>query len=316
MKKAKNKILIIDGNNLLYRAYYKYTNMRSQSGLLSSIVYGFPYVLKGMLTMHSPDDVIVVFDGGRHEHRMKIYPAYKGDRKQKLNFDKEDFYNQRDQVIKILDYLGVKHVKMKGQEADDIIWMLAKKLKRENHVVIVSSDKDFKQLISENVSVYSPKEEKRFHIQNIETELGFPLKRYVDYLILDGDVSDNIKGLVGVGAVRAKDFISKTESISKYLINKQEEIKSFERSRLEPVFLLNRQLIDIRLFCRRYLKGLRVQINIPERKIKKKKLAFICSRYDITTFIKPDFLKAFEKLLTKNQNIKTWQKCSSWDLLE
>lgn len=307
----------MDGNNLLYRAYYKYSNMRSSNGLLSSVVYGVPYVIRGMLSQHDPDDMVVVFDGGRHAKRMELYPEYKAKRKQKITFDKENFYQQRDEAIKILSYLGVKHVLMKGMEADDIIWLMAKKLKRKNHVVIVSSDKDFNQLVSENLSVWNPKDSKRYTHKNIDSELGFSVKRFVDFLILDGDVSDNIKGMIGVGPAKAKDFISRTKSISNYLISGQEEIKSFQKNLLEPVFLLNRQLIDIRLFCRRHLKGTVIPIHVPKAKIKKGKLALICSKYEITTFIKKDFLKSFDKLLTKNSKIKVWQrKCLSWDLLE
>lgn len=310
----RSKIAIVDGNNLLYRAYYKFSNMRSSKGLLTSIIYGFPYVLKGMLTQHDPDDMIIVFDGGRDEKRIELLPDYKK-RDKKLNFDRDDFYRQRGVLIEMLKLLGIKYV-MARKEADDVIWLLARKLKRKHHVLIVSSDKDFNQLVSEHVSIWNPKANKRYNHKNIDKELGFPVNRFVDYLILDGDQSDNIKGLVGVGQARAKHFIANTKSISDYLTNKQEEIKSFERSKLEPVFLLNRQLIDIRLFCRRYLKNLKIEINVPANKIKKKKLAYLCSSHSITTFIKPDFIKAFDKLLTKNKKIKTWPKSSSWVLLE
>lgn len=296
----KNKVLIIDGNNMLYRAYYKFNNLRSSKGLLTSIIYGFPYILQSLIKLQKPDKVYVVFDGGRDPKRIELLPDYKK-REKKAGFDAENFFFQKDELIKFLDILGIPHLTVEKREADDIIWLMARKLKRlKNNVVIVSSDKDFNQLICEGITIWNPKADKRFTVKNLKKEIGYEPHECVDYLILDGDTSDNIKGMPGVGNARALNFIKEQGSIRKYLTSDCDEMTSFPKVRLEEVFLLNRQLIDIKLFCRRYLKD--VKITLPEPKVKKvskKKIAFFCSKYSITSFNKNEFVKTFKNLLNE-----------------
>ena len=296
----KNKVLIIDGNNLLYRAYYKFNNLRTSKGVLSGCIYGFPYILNSLIKFHLPDDVIVVFDGGRDKKRLDLLPDYKGSRKPKVSFDPEDFYRQRDEVIKILVTLGIKIIQQNGKEADDIIWLLARRYKRTWQVVIVSSDKDFVQLISKNVSIWNPKLSVRITHQNCKKIVGYNPEQCVDFLILDGDVSDNIKGLVGVGPASINDLFNRGYTIESYLISNDIELPKFKKSLLEPVFLINRRLINIRLFVRKYMSLRDANIIIP-KKIKSRELAFICSNHEITTFTDKGFIHAFEKLFKNNK---------------
>lgn len=298
----KNKILIIDGNNLLYRAYYKFSNLRTSKKVLSGIVYGFPYILNGMIKQQSPDDIIVVFDGGRDAKRMEVCPEYK-QRDKKLSFDSENFYEQKEAVVKLLTCLGVKIVQIPKREADDVIWLLTKRLKRKNQVVILSSDKDFNQLISESVSIYNPKAGKRITHKNCFGETGYEPHQCVDWLIMDGDASDNIKGLTGVGPAKIKDFFTKFDSIKEYLISSKEEVKSFPRHMLEPVFLRNRVLIDIRLFTQRYFDKSELFIRVPKQKINKAEFNMICSQYEISSFDEK-FVKNFKKLLKNDIKVE------------
>lgn len=295
---SKDKVLLIDGNNMLHRAYYKFQNLKNAKGVLTGVIYGFPYILRGLISLHKPQKVIVVFDGGRSKRRLEILPEYK-QRDKKAGFDADNFYFQKEKVQELLDILGIPYIQKKHTEADDLIWLLARKYKRKKYeVMIVSSDKDFNQCITKGISIWNPKADKRYTHLNLKKEVGYEPHECVDYLILDGDTSDNIKGMPGVGHARALNFIKEQGSIKKYLISNDEEMKSFPRNRLEPVFLLNRELIDIRFFCRRNLKGVKLKIpKIEITKVKKKKLAFFCSSYSITTFIKDDFIKTFNKLL-------------------
>jgi 5'-3' exonuclease len=304
-KIMKNKFLIIDGNNFLYRAYYKHANLRASSGALSGVIYGFPNMLQALIKHQSPNDVIIVFDGGRDEHRKKIHPEYKR-REQKIGFDREDFYRQKDDLLKILKCLGIKTLTVEKREADDIIWGLTKKLRKENQVVIVSSDKDFNQLISKNVSIWNPKANMRYSNKNIKTQTGFDYHEWVDYLILNGDESDNIKGMKGVGEKRARKFLDEFGSIERYLKSDCKELKGFEKPLLEEVFLLNRQLIDLRLFYRRYLKeNIELKVKIPKlKKVDVLELSFQCAKHDIYTFKEEKFINVFNKLLKTNKNNK------------
>lgn len=295
---SKSKVLVIDGNNMLHRAYYKFQNLRNHKDELTGVIYGFPYILRGLISLHKPQKVIVVFDGGRDKRRMEILPNYKK-REPKAGFDPDNFYFQKDKVKELLEMLGVPVIEFKKREADDIIWLVSRKLKRKNHeVVIVSSDKDFNQLITKGISIWNPKADKRFTHLNLKNEVGYEPNECVDYLILEGDTSDNIKGMPGVGPVTALKFIAEKGSIKNYLTDDSIELKKFKRDILEPVYLLNRELIDIRFFCRRNLKEVKFKIPTPTlKKVKKKKLAYFCATYSITTFVKADFIKTFNNLL-------------------
>lgn len=311
---AKNKILVVDGNHLMYRAYYKYGKYRTSKGVLSGVVYGIPYILGGLIREHNPDEVVVVYDGSRDAKRLELLPSYKQSKsKHNLSdFDREGLYKQRDAANNILLELGLNICLVEGREGDDIVWVLTKKLKLKNHVVMVSSDKDYKQLISKNVSLWDPKVKFRYTHKNLKKETGYSPEEWVDFLILDGDTSDNIKGMPGVGQVRAKYFIDQVGSIENYLTSDKDEITSFPRSRLEEVYLLNRQLIDIKLFVRKNLKGQEVRVihkNI--KKVKVEKIAMLSSKWEITQLIKPNYISIFEKLLKRSKSINIWKTKSS-----
>lgn len=295
---SKSKVLVIDGNNMLYRAYYKFQNLSNNKDVPTGIIYGFPYILRGLISLHKPQKVIVVFDSNRDKRRVEILPEYKK-RDKKAGWDPDSFFFQKDKVKELLDILGVPFIEIQQREADDIIWLVARKLKRKKHeVVIVSSDKDFNQLITKGISIWNPKNNKRYTHLNLKQEVGYEPNECVDYLILEGDASDNIKGMPGVGPITALKFIAENGSIKKYLTSKSIELNKFKRSILEPVFLLNRELIDIRFFCRRNLRHLKIELpKITLEKIKKKKLAYFCSDFNISTFVKDDFVETFNKLL-------------------
>ena len=293
----RNKVLIIDGNNMLYRAYYKFKNLRTQSGVLSGVIYGFPYILHSIIKQQNPDKVVVVFDGGRDQVRMDLLPTYKK-RESKGDFDKDNFYTQKAEVEKLLTLLGIPIVAVPKKEADDIIYLLCRKLRKKNSICIVSSDKDFKQLISPKVSVWDPKAGMRYTHKNIEKEIGYTPAQTVDYLIMDGDTSDNIPGMKGIGEKTIRKFMDEYGSIKSYLLSNHTD-KKFPKSQLEEVFLRNRILIDLKLFYRRYLNKLEVSIKYPKvKKVNEKELAYFCAKYEIQTFLKSDFIKTFNRLIT------------------
>lgn len=294
---ARNKYLIIDGNNLLHRAYHRFKNMSSKEGVNSSITFGFPYILRSLIQVHKPDDVLVVFDKGSDKNRLKILPDYRK-RPKKGDFDYENFLKQKEDTQKILSFLGVPFIQPEEGEADDIIWLYARRYKRKGHnVVIVSTDKDFVQIICKGISIHNPWKNVRISHKNVTQHYPFSPANCVDYLILEGDKSDNILGFPGVGEKTAVKFLEEYGSIKKYLLSDTPEDKKITRSKLEPIYLRNRLLIDIRLFCRRFINPNDIPKPVKGREINKRELSMICSYYSITTFTKEDFLKTFKKLL-------------------
>jgi len=295
--KHKPTVIIIDGNNMLFRAYYKFKTLKSISGTNTGITFGFTYILKGILTRFKPNNLYVVFDGGRSKHRMDIIGDYKH-RIRKPDFDAKDFYRQKDVTKEILKCLCVKVIEKPKTEADDIIWLLTRKLKRKNKVIIVSSDKDFNQCLSKDVSIWSPHKLLLITPKNVKKLFGYTEKQCVDYLILDGDKSDNIKGMPGVGPKTAIKFLTEFGSIYNFLNNPENKFKKWDRGKLEQVYLDNRELIDLRLYVRKYMDNSYLEVLHKDLKeIDIEELAYISADNSIRSFIKKPFIKEFKNLL-------------------
>lgn len=293
----KSKTLIIDGNNLLHRAYHKYKNMVSSDGVPSSMVFGFPYILNSLINLHKPNKVIVAFDGGKDKARLKVLPDYKK-RDIKGDFNYDNFIDQKKEVQRILECLGIPFSSKKGLEADDIIWLYARRYSRKGQVVIVSTDKDFIQLIDKNISIWNPWKNERITHLNYNKYYPFSPEQCVDYLTLDGDTSDNIPGYPGVGEKTAITFLETYGSIKNYLEDLSlPEHKKIKRNVLADIYKRNKLIIDIRFFCKTTKLKIKDIDLIDTQKIDKRELAIISSKYSITTFNKQNFILTFKNLL-------------------
>lgn len=286
----RNKLMIIDGNHLMHRAYNKFKQLKGPEGP-TSVIFGFPHILQSLVRTHRPDELVVVFDGGKDKARLAILPEYKK-RTSKSDFDYEDFSRQRKELKHILKALAIEVIHPKDKEADDIIWLLARRAKREKKFVeIVSSDKDFNQLIDKYIRVWNPYKNAALHYLNIEKMVGYTPEQCVDYLLLVGDVSDNIPGLKGIGDKRAKKFLNEYKSIKNYL-DSLEEAKGFPRDIVKTIYD-RRELIDIKYFCRKHKIRLK---DYPSTKPKKQDISTleeICRKHGIKTFTKKQFYKTF-----------------------
>lgn len=294
-KKKMNKLLIIDGNNLAHRAYHKFNKFKSSKGKSTSVIYGFTYILRSLISKLRPNNVLVVFDGGRDKERLRILPSYK-DRDKKSDFDYKDFTSQKEVTKSILDALGIQHVTVPKKEADDIMWLYGRRyIRNGGSIIIASTDKDFNQLLNSYVSIWHPWKNKRITHKNLKTIYGYSPEECVDWLSLVGDKSDKVPGLSGVGEKTARKFLDEYGSILNYIKTDVPESSSkiLTKKNVEESFLLNRQLVDIKLHCRRHLKNI-VKIEFTKGKINKKELAFICSKYTIAAFTQESFIKTFK----------------------
>jgi len=294
----KNKILIIDGDNLLHRAYHKFGGLVNQKGKPTSSIYGFPYILRSMVNKFKPDILYVAFDGGKHDKRVRVLPDYKK-REHKADFDYEDFLHQKKVVIDLVFAFGAIVLHKKGMEADDLIYSLIKKEKLEEHyVTLVSSDKDFHQLLNHSIKIYNPFKDKLITIKNVKELYGYTSDQATDYLIIDGDKSDNIPGYPNMGPKRISDFFNDFNSIGSYLSSDSSH-RIMEKSKLKEIYKRNKLLIDLRYF---YLKFLRKE-PLPylngvnnKHKMLTVHIAKICNIYDINTLLKPEFIETFKRI--------------------
>jgi len=290
-------IVIFDGNNTLFRAYYKFTGMKSRNGSSTSCIYGLPYISRRIINKFDAEKVYMVFDGGKSEFRKNILPEYKK-RDPKIGFDIDDFIAQKNVTMELLYYMGCFVVQKPGDEADDWICYLTNKFTRKGkQVVIISADKDFRQLLNENVMIYDPGKDLKITHKNIKRLVGYEANQCVDYLCLDGDSSDKIPGYPGMGEKRCLDFFNKYSSIKEY-INSEDKLKLPEKSKLEIIYKRNRQLIDLQYYYRKFTRKEKSTPLLFKEKpiVNNLKVREISIKYNINTFLEPDFLKPFKNL--------------------
>ena len=205
------RILFIDGLNLFFRNFAM-LNMVNPDGVHVGGLGGFFRSLGAMIRQTNPTDVYVIFDGaGSASNRKNIVPEYKSGRNNQRVTNWEVFENlddehdsKVDQIVRVIQYLKtlpVKTVIIDKVEADDIIAYLSGKVinQRGDRSFIVSSDKDFLQLINENIVVYRPMEKKYYTQEIMEEKYNMPTKNFILYKTLLGDASDKVKGVKGLG---------------------------------------------------------------------------------------------------------------------
>lgn len=223
MAQTEKKLFLLDAFALIYRAYYAFIkNPRINSkGLNTSAIFGFTNTLLEVLEKEKPTHIAVVFDTSAPTERHADYEGYKADRQE----TPEDISRAVPYIVKIIEGFNIPALGSDGYEADDIIGTLAKKAEQQGYTVyMMTPDKDFGQLVSENIFIYKParfgsgveimgiKEVcEKFEIQN-------PLQ-VIDVLGLMGDAVDNIPGVPGIGEKTAKKLIAEFGSIDNLLSN-------------------------------------------------------------------------------------------------
>jgi DNA polymerase I len=203
------KILLIDGNSMLFRAYYGTFSrgaMRSSNGVATNAVYGFSTMLNRALEVMEPTHILIAFDTGAKTFRHEMFTEYKGTRKEV----DEDLVSQFALVREFLDAANIKRLELEGFEADDIIGTLAKDYP-DDYIEILTSDRDLLQVIDDNVDVLLMKkgitEMVRMDKALLLEETGFIPSQIIDLKALMGDTSDNIPGVPSVGEKTAKKLL-------------------------------------------------------------------------------------------------------------
>jgi len=206
-----DRVLLIDGLNLFFRNFAM-MNFVNEEGVHVGGLGGFLRSLGTLINQINPTSVYVVFDGeGSTVNRKNLLPEYKSNRNitritnwSIFNSLEEEHEAKIDQIVRLIHYLKcipVKTVALDKVEADDIIAHLSKKLSTEynSKVFIVSSDKDFVQLINKNIVVYRPIEKDYYTEDTVKEKFGIPASNFILYKVLLGDSSDRVKGIKGLG---------------------------------------------------------------------------------------------------------------------
>ena len=246
----RKRLFLIDAYALIFRGYYAFIkNPRINSkGLDTSAILGFTNSLFDVIKRENPDYLAVCFDKGGSQDRLEIFSEYKANRDETPEAIKiaVPFIEQ------ILKALNIPVVVKKGYEADDIIGTLSKKAEQEGYqTFMVTPDKDFAQLVSENIFMYKPMFGGGYEVWGVEEvknkfEVTDPIQ-VIDFLGMKGDSADNIPGLPGVGDKTAKKFIAEYGSMEGLLAN-TDKLKGKLKEKIETnkeLGLLSKKLATI-----------------------------------------------------------------------
>ena len=221
--KNQKKLFLLDAYALIYRAYFAFIkNPRVNSkGINTSAVFGFTNSLLEILRKESPTHLAVVFDTNKPTERHVQYPEYKAQREKMP----EELRDSLPYIDRLLEAFNIPKLYKDGYEADDVIGTVAKRAEKEGFkVYMMTPDKDFAQLVSENIFMYRPATKWRSaDVWGVSEVLAkFKIKsvsQVIDFLAMMGDSADNIPGIPGVGEKTAQKFIKEYGSIEGLFAN-------------------------------------------------------------------------------------------------
>ena len=219
----EKKLFLLDAFALIYRAYFAFAkNPRVNSkGLDTSAIFGFTNSLVEVIKKQKPTHLAVVFDTPKKTQRHVDFPEYKAQREAMP----EGISDALPYIDKLLDALNIPKIYKDGFEADDVIGTLAKKAEKKGYkVYMMTSDKDFAQLVSENIFMFRPGNKwqptQTWGIAEVLEKFNIKkVSQVIDFLAMMGDASDNIPGITGVGKKTAQKFIAEFGSIEGLFAN-------------------------------------------------------------------------------------------------
>lgn len=228
----KDKILIVDGNAIVHRAWHALPYLKTKEGVYINAVYGFTSILLKVLKEYYPKYVAIAFDKKGPTFRHKIYKEYKAGRKKKP----QEFYDQFDIVKQLLEKYELKFYEIDGFEADDIIGTIAKdRVLKDNKVepIIITGDMDILQLVDDNIKVYTLKkgisEMVIYDPKAVEHKFELTAHELIEFKALRGDPSDNIKGANGIGEKTALKLIHDFKSIDNLYESLHNHLKELDK---------------------------------------------------------------------------------------
>jgi DNA polymerase-1 len=236
---SKNKVILIDGTNYLYRAFYALENMPNGA------IYGITNMLKSLLKDYKPAYAAIVFDAKGSNFRHSLFPEYKANRPQ----TPEELSAQIPHVHEIVQALGFPLLMETGVEADDVIGTLALQAQAAGmEVLIFTGDKDFAQLVNSQITIVDTMKKTNFDVSAVIEKFGVAPELIVDYLSLVGDKVDNIPGVNKVGPKTAVKWLNAYGSLDGVVENAAKikgKVGEYLREAL-PQLPLNRQLVTIK----------------------------------------------------------------------
>jgi DNA polymerase I len=246
--------LLIDGFNLIYRCYFATPALNRSDGAPTNALHGWIKSIWRLLDQERPDCTVIFFDLGGSSERLAIYPQYKAQRAEMP----AELAAQIEGVKKITRALGLATVEQDGVESDDLLASCAvARAALGDEVTIISSDKDFAQIVSDRIRILLPPPSAQPKLgwrtldrAGVKDKFGVNAEQIVDYLALIGDTSDNIPGLSGVGPKTAVKWLEKYGSLTAIIAHTDTLTPERFRIPLKEAtarLLLNRRLVTLNL---------------------------------------------------------------------
>lgn len=230
---SRKKLILIDGNAIVHRAYHALPPFRTSKGELVNAVYGFASILLNLLNLEKPDYIAVAFDLKGKTFRHEQYEDYKATRIKAP----DELYEQIPRIKSLVEAFKIPIFEEEGYEADDILGTLAKQAEKKRLLTyIVTGDMDTLQLVTEGTKVYGYNgkfsQPTIYDTVKVLGKHGLKPSQVIDMKALQGDSSDNIKGVAGIGPKTAKTLLQKYGTLENIYAN-LEEIKGSARDKLE-----------------------------------------------------------------------------------
>ncbi len=215
--KAPSKLVVVDGANALYRAFFALPALRSPSGVPTNAALGFVNMLLKVLREEEPDGAAVVFDLPGKTFRHELYADYKAGR----DAQPEDLTSQIPWVRRLVEAHRIPILEVEGVEADDVIATLVAQMPDSAQISIVSTDKDLMQLVTDRVTLLDGIRDRRYDPAGVEARFGVAPDRILDLRSLVGDASDNIPGVKGIGEKGAMKLIGEWGDLENLLDHRE-----------------------------------------------------------------------------------------------
>lgn len=239
---TKQKMLLLDGNSLAYRAFFALPLLTNDSGVHTNATYGFTTMLQKIIGEENPTQMLVAFDAGKTTFRHESFGEYKGGRQK----TPPELSEQFPYIRKLIDAYKIKRYELEMYEADDIIGTLAKQAAGQGiEVIVVSGDKDLTQLTTEDVTVYITRKGitdiEKYTPAHIEEKYGLTPEQIIDMKGLMGDQSDNIPGVPGVGEKTAIKLLKEHGTVEKLY----EAMDSLKASKMKEKLMENEDMAHL-----------------------------------------------------------------------
>lgn len=294
---SSNRLLIIDGNSIMNRAFYGIMNSRalmSPDGTYTNAIYGFLAILFKELEDLNPDYIAVAFDLKAPTHRHKMYEAYKGTR----HAMPEELAQQMPIIKEILKDMNITIIEKEGFEADDVLGTVSKQAEKAGHLVtILSGDRDTFQLASNNITIRIPRtkmgktETDDYDEKKIQEEYGVQPVQLIQVKGLMGDTSDNIPGIPGVGEKTALKLIKEYKTIDN-LYEKLEAGDADIKGTLKDKLLNNKDSALMSRELGTILRDAPLGVNVEDLKLKEWNKEAVTNKFKELQFNR--FIERFE----------------------